>query len=90
MCVMCMAYLIVLLEQHMRHQWRVMMVFSKGESSLAIVKGHYVSHSRHFEALLEGTKIILSLPRNTRTYNDIKAYVHQVSVKTYLGCWVDI
>ena len=72
MCVMYMAYLIVLLEQHMRHQWRVMMVFSKGVSSLAIVKGHNVSHSRHLEALLEGTKIILSLLRNTRTYNDIK------------------
>ena len=58
LCVMCMAYLIVLLEQLMQHQWRVMMVFSKCESSLAIVKGHNVSHSRHLEALLEGTKII--------------------------------
>ena len=58
LCVMCMAYLIVLLEQLMQHQWRVMMVFSKCESSLAIVKGHNVSHFRHLEALLEGTKII--------------------------------
>ena len=64
--------------------------FSKCESSLTFVKGHDVSHSRHLEALLEGTKIISSLPRNTITYNDIKAYVHQVSVKTYLGSWVDI
>ena len=64
------------------------MVFSKCESSLAIVKGHNVSHSRNLEALLEGTKIIRSLPSNTRTYNDIKSYVHQVSVKTYLGSWV--
>ena len=43
------------------------------ESSLAIVKGHNVSHSRNLEALLEGTKIIRSLPSNTRTYNDIKS-----------------
>ena len=57
LCVMCVAYLIVLLEL-MRHQWRVMMVFSKCESSLAIVKGHNVSHSRHLEALLKGTKTI--------------------------------
>ena len=63
------------------------MVFSKCESSLAIVKGRDVSHSRHLEALLEGTKIIGSLPRNTRTCNDIKAYVHQVCVNTYLGSW---
>ena len=52
------------------------MVFSKWESSLAIMKGHNVSHSCHLEALIEGTKINTSLPRNTRTYNDIKAYVH--------------
>ena len=58
LCVMCMAYLVVLLEQQMRYQWRVMMVFSKCESGLSIVKGHNVSHSRHLEALLEGTKII--------------------------------
>ena len=53
---MCVAYLIVLLEQLLRHQWRVLVVFSKWESSLAIVKGHNVSHSHHLEALLEGTK----------------------------------
>ena len=58
LCAICMAYLIVLLEQLMRHQWRVMMVFSKCESSLAIVKGYNVSHSRHLEALVEGIKII--------------------------------
>ena len=57
LCVMCVAYLIVLLEL-MRHQWRVMMVFSKCESSLAIVKGHNVSHSRYLEARLKGTKTI--------------------------------
>ena len=58
LCVMCLAYLVGLLEQLMRHQWRVMMVFSKCESSLAFVKGHNVSHSRHLETLLEGTKIV--------------------------------
>ena len=54
---MCMAYLIVLLEQLLRHQWRVMMVFSKCECSLAIVKGHNVSHSRHLESLLREPKL---------------------------------
>ena len=45
LCVMCKAYLIVLLEQLMQHQLRVMIVLLKCESSLAIVKGHNVSHS---------------------------------------------
>ena len=55
--MMCMAYLIVLPEQLLRHQWRVMMVFSKCESSLVIVKGHNVSHSRYLEALLREPKL---------------------------------
>ena len=33
LCVMCMAYLIVLLEQLLRHQWGLMVVFLKCESS---------------------------------------------------------
>ena len=36
LCVMCMAYLIVLLEQLLRHQWRLIVVFSKCESSTSV------------------------------------------------------